>query len=120
MQPLPEPGLSAITLDPAALPGYAARTTLRMLAAMVLSLLFIFTYATWAAKSRRAEVVLIPLVPILDFISVSERQTRRALGRSRLVCKSACRRRTFEQGPENGSILPMPMGSRPLLRSLQV
>ncbi|SMF81622.1 NitT/TauT family transport system permease protein [Tistlia consotensis] len=76
-QPLPEPGVSPITLDPAALPGYAARTTLRMLAAMGLSLLFTFTYATWAAKSRRAEFVLIPLldilqsVPILGFISVT-------------------------------------------------
>lgn len=77
VRPLPEPGVSAITLDPAALPGYAARTTLRMLAAMALSLLFTFTYATWAAKSRRAEVVLMPLldilqsVPILGFISVT-------------------------------------------------
>ena len=77
VQPLPEPGVSPITLDPAALPGYAARTTLRMLAAMVLSLLFTFTYATWAAKSRRAEVVLMPLldilqsVPVLGFISVT-------------------------------------------------
>jgi NitT/TauT family transport system permease protein len=77
VQPLPEPGVSSITLDPAALPGYAARTTLRMLTAMVLSLLFTFTYATWAAKSRRAEVVLMPLldilqsVPILGFISVT-------------------------------------------------
>ena len=48
-----------------------------MLAAMVLSLIFTFTYATWAAKSRRAEVVLLPLldilqsVPILGFISVT-------------------------------------------------
>jgi NitT/TauT family transport system permease protein len=77
IQPLPEPGASPIMLDPSALPGYAARTTLRMLAAMVLSLVFTFTYATWAAKSRRAEVVLIPLldilqsVPILGFISVT-------------------------------------------------
>jgi NitT/TauT family transport system permease protein len=77
VQPLPEPGVSPITLDPAALPGYAARTTLRMLAAMVLSLFFTFTYATWAAKSRRAEVVLMPLldilqsVPILGFISIT-------------------------------------------------
>ena len=50
---------------------------LRMMAAMLLSLLFTFTYATWAAKSRRAEQVLIPLldilqsVPILGFISVT-------------------------------------------------
>ena len=69
--------MNPVTLDPAALPGYAARTTLRMLAAMLLSLIFTFTYATWAAKSRRAEVVLIPLldilqsVPILGFISVT-------------------------------------------------
>ncbi|AMN47533.1 sulfonate ABC transporter permease [Steroidobacter denitrificans] len=77
MQPLPEPGFGAIDLDPAVLPKYALHTSLRMLAAMVLSLLFTFTYATWAAKSRRAEQVLIPLldilqsVPILGFISVS-------------------------------------------------
>jgi NitT/TauT family transport system permease protein len=48
-----------------------------MLAAMALSLVFTFTYATWAAKSRRAEAILIPLldilqsVPILGFISVT-------------------------------------------------
>src|SRR3546814_2936653 len=48
-----------------------------MLAAMILSLVFTFTYATWAAKSRRAEAILIPLldilqsVPILGFISVT-------------------------------------------------
>ena len=48
-----------------------------MFAAMALSLLFTFTYATWAAKSPRAEVILIPLldilqsVPILGFISVT-------------------------------------------------
>ncbi|GLS37869.1 ABC transporter permease [Mesorhizobium tianshanense] len=77
VQPLPEPGLVQISLDPSALPEYALRTSLRMLAAMGLSLLFTFTYATWAAKSRRAELVLVPLldilqsVPILGFISVT-------------------------------------------------
>src|SRR5579884_3764716 len=77
LQPLPKPGMNVVTLDPSMLPEYAARTTLRMLAAMVLSILFTFTYATWAAKSRRAEVVLLPLldilqsVPILGFISVT-------------------------------------------------
>lgn len=77
VQPLPEPGASAVSLDPSALPEYAVRTTLRMLAAMALSLVFTFTYATCAAKSRRAEVLLIPLldilqsVPILGFISVT-------------------------------------------------
>jgi NitT/TauT family transport system permease protein len=65
------------SLDPRNLPEYAARTTLRMLVAMVFSLLFTFTYATWAAKSPRAERLLIPLldilqsVPILGFISVT-------------------------------------------------
>jgi NitT/TauT family transport system permease protein len=44
---------------------------------MLLSLLFTFTYATVAAKSRRAEAVLIPIldilqsVPILGFISIT-------------------------------------------------
>ena len=77
VQRLPERGVNPITLDPAALPGYAARTTLRMLAAMLLSLVFTLTYATWAAKSRRAELVLMPIldilqsVPILGFISVT-------------------------------------------------
>ncbi len=42
----------AISLSPAALPGYALRTTLRMLTAMIASLVFTLTYATAAAKSR--------------------------------------------------------------------
>jgi len=77
MQPLAGPGETVISLEPSALPEYALRTSLRMLAAMVLSLIFTFTYATWAAKSRRAGQVLIPLldilqsVPILGFISVT-------------------------------------------------
>ena len=65
------------SLDPRNLPEYAARTTLRMLIAMVLSLLFTFTYATLAAKNKHAERLLVPLldilqsVPILGFISVT-------------------------------------------------
>ena len=45
-----------ITLDPWNLPEYAARTSLRMLTALRLSLVFTFTYATWAARSPRAEL----------------------------------------------------------------
>jgi NitT/TauT family transport system permease protein len=66
-----------ISLDPALLPWYAARTTLRMFAALALSLVFTLTYATWAAKSPRAGKLLIPLldilqsVPILGFISLT-------------------------------------------------
>ncbi|HEX7385878.1 MAG TPA: ABC transporter permease subunit [Castellaniella sp.] len=64
-----------VSLDPHNLPEYALRTTLRMLAAMVASLLFTFVYGSLAAKNRRAERILIPLldilqsVPILGFIS---------------------------------------------------
>ena len=76
-QPLANLETSPPSLDPANLPWYAARTTLRMLAAMLLSLLFTFTYATWAARSRRAGLVLVPLldvlqsVPVLGFISIT-------------------------------------------------
>ena len=73
----PVPTAAPIELDPSHLPLLALRTTSRMLAAMALSLLFTFTVATWAAKSRRAERVLLPLldilqsVPILGFLSVT-------------------------------------------------
>ena len=75
LAPLPAPEAEAISLDPANLPGYAVRTTLRLFAAMLVSLLFTFTYATLAAKSRRAGMVLVPVldvlqsVPILGFLS---------------------------------------------------
>jgi NitT/TauT family transport system permease protein len=59
-----------ISLSPAALPNYALRTTLRMLAALIVSLLFTLTYATAAAKSRRAEMVLIPLLDVLQSVPV--------------------------------------------------
>ena len=66
---------TALSLDPSNLPAYALMTTLRMLAALVLSLLFTFTYGTLAAKSRRAGALLVPVldmlqsVPILGFLS---------------------------------------------------
>jgi len=59
-----------ISLAPSALVGYAARTALRMLIAMLASLLFTFTYATLAAKSRRAEIVLVPLLDILQSLPI--------------------------------------------------
>src|SRR3546814_6752038 len=73
VEPLAQLRAQSISLDPAQLPDYAARTALRMLAAMILSLVFTFTYATWAAKSRRAEAILIPLLDILQ--SRSEEHT---------------------------------------------
>jgi NitT/TauT family transport system permease protein len=60
----------AISLDPARLPEYALRTTLRMLAAMIASLIFTLAYGTLAAKSRRAEKVLIPILDILQSVPV--------------------------------------------------
>ena len=75
MAPLDAPEATGIALDPLNLPGYAVRTTLRMFAALLCSLLFTFTYATWAAKSRRAGLILVPVldilqsVPILGFLS---------------------------------------------------
>jgi len=59
-----------ISLDPRYLPGYAAQTALRMLVAMLASLVFTFTYATLAAKSRRAASVLIPLLDILQSVPI--------------------------------------------------
>jgi len=76
-EPLAELQRQPPSLDPRNLPEYAARTTLRILIAMMLSLVFTFTYATLAAKSRSAERLLVPLldilqsVPILGFISVT-------------------------------------------------
>jgi NitT/TauT family transport system permease protein len=59
-----------ISLDPAVLPNYALRTMMRMLAALAASLIFTFTYGTLAAKSRRAEMVLIPLLDVLQSVPV--------------------------------------------------
>ena len=59
-----------ISLNPWALPAYAAQTALRMLVAMGASILFTFTYATLAAKSRRAAAVLVPLLDILQSVPI--------------------------------------------------
>ena len=73
--PLPAPNEPVVSLNYSNLPYYALRTALRMFAALLVSLLFTFTYATLAAKSRRWEMVLIPVldvlqsVPILGFLS---------------------------------------------------
>ncbi|TNB91195.1 ABC transporter permease subunit [Pseudomonas jessenii] len=59
-----------ISLDPGNLPEYAMRTTLRMLAAMVAALVFTLLYGTLAAKSRRAEKLLVPVLDILQSVPV--------------------------------------------------
>jgi NitT/TauT family transport system permease protein len=59
-----------VTLDPANLPDYALRTTLRMFAAILASLVFTFVVATLAAKSRRAGLVIVPALDILQSVPV--------------------------------------------------
>ncbi|HTB47478.1 MAG TPA: ABC transporter permease subunit [Acetobacteraceae bacterium] len=64
------PSAVTVSLDPIHLPEYAVRTTLRMFAALAASLLFTFTYGTAAAKSRRAGLVLIPVLDILQSVPI--------------------------------------------------
>ena len=77
LAPLSQLDTTPLSLAVERLPEYAARTTLRMFAALGLSLVFTLTYATWAARSPRAARVLVPLldilqsVPILGFISIT-------------------------------------------------
>ena len=68
--PLSALDVAPVSLDPSNLPAYALRTTLRMLLAIVCSLIFTFIYAVLAAKSRRAEMVLIPLLDILQSVPI--------------------------------------------------
>ena len=61
---------SPVSLDPRHLPYYALRTTMRMLLAIVCSTVFTFIYSAIAAKSRRAEMVMIPLLDILQSVPI--------------------------------------------------
>ena len=69
--------VTTVSSDPANLPYYAARSLLRMFAALALSTVFTLTYGYVAARSRRAEKVMIPAldilqsVPVLGFLSVT-------------------------------------------------
>ena len=69
--------VAVISTDPANLPYYAARSLLRMFIALFLSVVFTFVYATAAARNRRARIVLIPIldilqsVPILGFLAIT-------------------------------------------------
>src|SRR5260370_2475003 len=68
--PLSALDASPVSLDPSNLPLYALRTSMRMLLAMVCCIIFTFVYAGLAAKSRRAEMVLIPLLDILQSVPI--------------------------------------------------
>jgi NitT/TauT family transport system permease protein len=66
-----------ISLDPAYLPYYLLRTTLRMFLALGASLVFSCVFAALAVKSRTAEKILVPMldilqsIPILGFLSIT-------------------------------------------------
>jgi len=70
MIPIDAPGATEVSLDPWHLPEYAVRTTMRMFAALVCSLIFTFIYAAAAAKSRRAGLVLIPILDVLQSVPI--------------------------------------------------
>ncbi|HIK53846.1 MAG TPA: ABC transporter permease subunit [Synechococcales cyanobacterium M55_K2018_004] len=73
----PPHDVPSVDLDLRNLPYYAARSTLRMFIALFFSTVFTLVYGFIAAKSRRAEKVLIPLldilqsVPVLGFLSIT-------------------------------------------------
>jgi len=74
---LPKTAPAQVSTDPANLPYYAVRSLLRMFAGLVASVLFTFVYSIAAARMRRAEKVLLPIldilqsVPVLAFLSVT-------------------------------------------------
>lgn len=70
LAPLTTLQTQVISLAPGNLPEYALRTILRMLAAMIASLIFTLAYGTLAAKSRRAAKVLVPVLDILQSVPV--------------------------------------------------
>ncbi len=68
--PLNAPNSTHVDLDPANLPSYAVRTTMRMFAALAASLVFTFVFAPLAAKSRRAGLIMIPILDILQSVPI--------------------------------------------------
>ncbi len=74
---LPGTAPATVSTDPANLPYYAALSLLRMFAALAVSVVFTFGYATAAARLRRARKVMLPVldilqsVPVLGFLSVT-------------------------------------------------
>lgn len=67
LQPVLDNGIST---DLWQLPEYALRTTARMMIALVASWVFSLLYATLAAKNRRAGLLLIPILDILQSVPI--------------------------------------------------
>ncbi|MCD5973496.1 ABC transporter permease [Pseudomonas quasicaspiana] len=69
-QPLSVLDSAPVSLDLAHLPSYTLRTTLRMFAALFVSFVFSIVIATLAAKSRRAAMLILPALDILQSVPV--------------------------------------------------
>lgn len=69
-QPLGMLDVSPLSLDLAHLPEYTLRTTLRMFIALFASLVFSLVVATLAAKSRKAAMVILPALDVLQSVPV--------------------------------------------------
>jgi len=69
-EPLSRLRIEPVMLDPLYLPYYALRTTLRMFAALVASLVFTLVVATLAARSRRAGQIILPALDILQSVPI--------------------------------------------------
>ncbi|MDR6959611.1 NitT/TauT family transport system permease protein [Pseudomonas brassicacearum] len=69
-QPLGVLHSSPVSLELAHLPEYTLRTTLRMFIALFASLVFSLVVATLAAKSRKAAIVILPALDILQSVPV--------------------------------------------------
>ena len=59
-----------ISLNPDELPLYALQTTLRMFIALILSFIFTFMVGALAAKNKTAEMIIIPLIDILQSVPI--------------------------------------------------
>ena len=59
-----------ISTDISNVPYYAARSLLRMFIALTLSTIFTLVYGTAAARLRRAEKVLVPILDVLQSIPI--------------------------------------------------
>lgn len=70
IEPLARLRLEPIVLSAWELPHYALLTTLRLFAALAASFVFTIIAATAAAKSRRAELIIIPALDILQSVPV--------------------------------------------------
>jgi NitT/TauT family transport system permease protein len=70
VEPLSGLSVTPVALDPWNLPAYALRTTLRMFAALAASTVFTLIVATLAARSRRAEQIIVPALDILQSVPI--------------------------------------------------